>query len=247
MLDPGSRDPGSLGARMAGGGARPQQETKASGLGVDADVLRHVVRWGGREHPQLAGLRAATAAHPLARMQISPDEGYLLGWLLPLLGARRTVEVGVFTGYSALATALALPADGTVVACDVSAEFAAVGRPFWEAAGVAGKIDLRIAPALETLRGLREGGGDGTYDFVFIDADKGNYGAYYEEAVELLRPGGVVAVDNVLWGGRVARPFEAGDADTPAIQALNERIYADPRVDACMLAVSDGLYLARKL
>ena len=112
---------------------------------------------------------------------------------------------------------------------------------------MAAKIDLRIAPALETLRGLREGGGDGTYDFVFIDADKVNYGAYYEEAVALLRPGGVVAVDNVLWSGKVARPFEEGDADTRAIQALNERIHADTRVDGCMFAVSDGVYLARKL
>ena len=226
---------------------RGKQELKAGGLGLDADVLRYVARLGGREHPQLAALRQATASHPFARMQISPDEGYFLAFLLRLMGAKRTIEVGVFTGYSALVTALALPEGGTVVALDVSEEFASVGRPFWEEAGVADRIDLRIAPALETLRALREAGEDGTYDFVFIDADKVNYGAYYEEALALLRPGGVVAVDNALWAGKVAREVAEGDSDTPAIHALNERIHADARVQPCLLAVSDGVYLAQKL
>ncbi len=228
-------------------GQRGKQELKAGGLGLDADVLRYVARLGGREHPQLAALRQATASHPFARMQISPDEGFFLGFLLRLMGARRTIEVGVFTGYSALVTALALPEGGKVVALDVSDEFTSVGKPFWEEAGVADRIDLRIAPALETLQALREAGEDGTYDFVFIDADKGNYGAYYEEALALLRPGGVVAVDNSLWAGKVCREVAEGDSDTPAIHALNEKIHADARVEPCLLAVSDGVYLARKL
>jgi len=186
--------------------------------------------------------RAATKAH---RMQISPEQGAFMALLVRMLGAHRTIEVGTFTGYSALVVAEALPLEGRVVACDVSEEWTSVGRPFWERAGVAQKIDLRLKPATETLAELLDAGEAGRFDFAFIDADKANYEIYYERCLTLLRPGGVIGIDNVLWGGRVADP-SAIDEDTVAIRALNAKVHADARVDACLLPIGDGLTLAVK-
>ena len=178
-------------------------------------------------------------------MQVSPEQGAFMALLIKLTGTRRAIEVGTFTGYSALRVAEALPADGRLVACDVSAEWTAVGRRHWLAAGVADKIDLKLGPAVETLDALIAGGESGAFDFAFIDADKENYDAYYERCLTLLRPGGTVAIDNVLWGGRVA-DAAATDAATVAIRALNEKVRGDARVDAAMLPVGDGLTLAVK-
>ena len=186
--------------------------------------------------------RTATRWHG---MQITPEQGAFMQLLVRLLGARRTIEVGTFTGYSALVVAEALPPDGLVVACDVSDEWTAVGRPFWERAGVAGRIDLRLQPAVETLDELIAEGDAGTFDFAFIDADKANYGTYYERCLTLVRPGGVVAVDNVLWGGRVA-DAGANDDDTNAIRALNAKIRRDRRVHGTTVPIGDGLTLALK-
>ena len=178
-------------------------------------------------------------------MQISPDQGQFMALLVKLIGARRTIEIGTFTGYSALAVALALPEDGRVLACDVSDEYTRVGRPFWQQAGVAHKIDLVLAPALQTLDARLAAREAGTYDFAFIDADKANYDAYYERCLQLLRPGGLIALDNMLWSGAVARP--AKDADTAALQALNTKLRDDARIDVSLLTIGDGLTLARKV
>jgi len=192
-----------------------------------------------RDHPLLARLRAETAAHPRAIMQITPEQGQFMQLLLRLTGARRTIEIGVFTGYSALVTALALPEDGQVIACDISDEWTSIGRPYWQEAGVAHKIDLRLAPALETLDTLT-----GPFDFAFIDADKTNYDAYYERCLELVRPGGLILIDNTLWHGDVINPAKQ-DADTLAIRALNKKLQADPRIDVSLLPIGDGLTVCR--
>jgi caffeoyl-CoA O-methyltransferase len=192
-----------------------------------------------RDHPLLARLRAATASHPRAVMQITPEQGQFMQLLLRLTGARRTIEIGVFTGYSALITALALPADGQVVACDISDEWTSLGRPYWQEAGIAHKIDLRLAPALETLNTLT-----GPFDFAFIDADKVNYDAYYERCLQLVRPGGLILIDNTLWHGDVINPAKQ-DADTLAIRALNKKLQADPRIDLSLLPLGDGLTVCR--
>jgi caffeoyl-CoA O-methyltransferase len=178
-------------------------------------------------------------------MQIAPEQGQFMALLVQLLGARRTLEVGVFTGYSSLAVALALPADGTIVACDVNEEFTAVARRYWKEAGVENMIDLRLKPALETLRELLAERRQGTFDMAFIDADKSNYEGYYESAIELVRPGGLILIDNVLWSGRVADPAN-DDADTKALRALNKKLLTDSRVSLSMLPVADGLTLALK-
>ena len=213
---------------------------------LDDALYDYLLRFGTRESDIAKELRAetrkATRAH---RMQISPEQGAFMQLLVRLIGARRTLEVGTFTGYSALVVAEALPDDGRVTACDVSEEWTAVGRPFWERAGVADKIDLVLGAAVDTLDGLIAAGDSGTFDFAFIDADKSNYDAYYERCLELLRPGGVIGVDNVLWGGRVARTG-TDDEDTVAIRALNGKINADTRVDAATLPIGDGLTLAIK-
>jgi caffeoyl-CoA O-methyltransferase len=209
------------------------------------DTLReYLVAHSAREQPAQAGLREATRAHPQAGMQIGPEQAQFLALLVKLIGARRAIEVGVFTGYSALAVALALPADGYLLACDISDEYTRVGRPFWADAGVAAKIDLCLGPAQTTLAGEIAAGGAGSFDFAFIDADKSGYDVYYERCLVLLRPGGLIAIDNVLWGGNVARPSQ--DADTVALQALNEKIHGDERVDIAMLPLGDGVTLARK-
>jgi caffeoyl-CoA O-methyltransferase len=213
-------------------------------LAVDDDLYRYLLEQSLREHPAQAALRAATAAHPHAGMQISPEQGQFMALLVKLLSARRALEIGVFTGYSALTVALALPDDGRLLACDISDEYTRVGRPYWEQAGVAGKIELRLAPAIETLDARLAAGEAGQYDFAFVDADKTGYDAYYERCLRLLRAGGLIAIDNVLWGGAVARP--SNDADTLALQRLNDKVVGDDRVDIAMLSIGDGLTLALK-
>ena len=211
---------------------------------LDDELRAYLVAHSARETAAQAGIREATRSHPAAGMQIGPEQAQFLGLLVKLIGARRAIEIGVFTGYSALAVAQALPEDGRVLACDISDEYTRVGRPFWEAAGVASKIDLHLGPALATLDARLAAGEAGQYDFAFIDADKSGYDAYYERCLVLLRTGGLIAIDNVLWGRSVARP--AKDADTAALQALNAKIHADDRVDMAMLPIGDGVTLARK-
>ena len=190
-------------------------------------------------------LRHETQKLKQAGMQIGPDQGLFLGLLVKLLGARRVVEVGTFTGYSALAMALALPPGGRIVCCDVSEEWTAIARRHWKEAGVADRIDLRLGPAKETLAALLAQEGSGSQDLFFIDADKTGYDGYYEAALGLLRAGGVIAIDNVLWSGKVADPA-VHDADTEALRAINLKVRDDPRVDAVVLSVGDGVTLARK-
>jgi predicted O-methyltransferase YrrM len=178
-------------------------------------------------------------------MQISPEQGQFMALLVKLIGAKKTLEVGVFTGYSSLVVALALPADGKIVACDVSEEYTSVARRYWQQAGVADKIDLHIAPALETLDNLLTAGERETFDFAFIDADKGNYDNYYERCLELIRPGGLIAIDNVLWSGKVA-DTEIQDNQTNKIRALNRKLHEDSRITLSLVPIADGLTLAMK-
>jgi len=178
-------------------------------------------------------------------MQIAPEQGQLMGLLARLVGARQAIEVGVFTGYSSLCVAQALPADGRLVACDVNAEWTAVARRYWAEAGVSDRVELRLAPAIQTLQSLLDNGEAGQFDFAFIDAHKPEYTDYYELILELLRPGGLVAVDNVLWSGRVADPADQTE-DTVAIRAFNERLATDDRIDLSVVPIGDGLTLARK-
>ncbi len=213
--------------------------------GIDEKVRKYLLEHSLREPAAAAELRAATAKLPYGGMQISPEQGQLMALLVQSIGARRAIEIGTFTGYSALWVAAALPADGKLVCCDVSAEWTAVGKPFWEKAGVAGKIDLRIGPATGTLDGLLAEGGAGAYDFAFIDADKTGYDGYYERCLKLLRRGGLIGIDNVLWGGDVADPKKRS-ADTLALRALNDKIHRDERVTLSMLPIGDGLTLALK-
>jgi len=198
-----------------------------------------------REPEILRRLREETAALPEAGMQISPEQGQLMALLVELMDARAILEVGTFTGYSALVMALALPIDGRLVACDVSEEWTATARRYWEEAGVAERIDLRIAPAAETLGALLEEGRAGRFDLVFLDADKGGLAGYYEQALRLVRPGGVVAVDNTLWHGRVV-DAEDRDDSTEAIRAFNRTIREDRRVSLSLVPIGDGLTLARR-
>ena len=190
-------------------------------------------------------LRAETKHLPNAGMQIGADQGALLALLVKTLGAHNAIEVGTYTGYSALAVAMALPVDGRLIACDVSEEWTSIGRRYWAEAGVAGKIELRLAPATETLGTLLRERGKGSFDFMFIDADKTGYDAYYETGLALLRTGGVIALDNMIWGGRVADPA-VNDDDTVALRALNAKIAADRRVDACLATIGDGVMIVRK-
>lgn len=197
------------------------------------------------EPPILDRLRAETARHPHHNMQISPEQGQFMRLLVRMMDAKRCLEVGVFTGYSSLCVALALPDDGRIIACDVSEEFTAVARRYWKEAGVERKIELRLAPAVETLDKMLKNGEQGRYDFAFIDADKGNYLNYYERVLKLLRPGGLMAVDNVLWSGSVIdRKDKSGD--TVAIRKFNEALHADNRIELSLVPIGDGLTLARK-
>lgn len=205
----------------------------------------YLLRVSLREPDVLRALREETAGLAAARMQVAPEQAQFMALLVRLLGASRCLEIGTFTGYSALAVALALPEQGRITCCDLSEEWTAVGRRYWEQAGVAGRIDLRLAPAADTLQALLDEGRAGSYDFAFIDADKENYGLYFERSLELLRPGGLIAVDNVLWGGSVIEPQDQ-DPDTKAIRAFNQNLLDDPRVDISLLPIGDGLTLARK-
>lgn len=198
-----------------------------------------------REPKILRRLREETAPHPRAVMQIPPEQGQFMALVAEMLGARKAIEVGVFTGYSSLAVAMALPEDGRLVACDVSEEYTAIARRYWREAGVEHKVDLQIRPALETLRALLETPERGQFDLVFIDADKTNYANYYECALELLRPGGVIMIDNVLWSGRLTDPND-NDADTVALREFNRKLRADSRVSLSMLPLGDGVTLALK-
>ena len=215
-------------------------------LAMSDELAAYVEEMGARLAPAQHGLREATRGHRAAGMQIGADQGQFMAFLVRTLGVRRALEIGTFTGYSALSVALALPADGRLVCCDISTEYTDIGRPFWEAAGVSGKIDLRIGPALETLDHLISSGGADNFDFAFIDADKSNYAGYYERCLVLVRPGGVIAVDNVLWSGAVLNPADQ-TADTVALRALNRKLHADERVDISMLPIGDGLTLLRRL
>ena len=211
---------------------------------VTEQLLDYLARVGVREHSALIRCRTETAAMPNAQMQIGPDQGAFMALLAKLMGTRRYLEIGTFTGYSALAVALALPVDGKVVCCDISKEFADRARGYWREAGMEPKIDLRLGPALETLDRMIAKG-EGPFDFAFIDADKASYDNYYERVLKLLRPGGLVALDNMLWSGAVADP-EITDADTKALRALNEKIHTDERVDMALAAIGDGVMLACK-
>ena len=208
-----------------------------------ADYIRTITL---REPEPLRRLRESTADHPHASMQTSPEQGQFLNLMARLVGARKTLEVGVFMGYSSTWVALALPPGGQVVACDVSEEFTARARNTWHEAGVEDRIDLRLAPALSTLQQLINSGHTGSFDFAFIDADKRNYANYYESALTLLRHGGLIAVDNVLWDGNVINPADA-DPDTEAIRAFNRKLHDDSRVALSLASIGDGLTLACKL
>ncbi len=198
-----------------------------------------------REPDVLRRLRDETTRHVHGHMRISPEQGQLMRLLVEITGAKSAIEIGVFTGYSTLAVALALPKDGKLVACDRNAEWPLVGRPFWTEAGVDNIIDLRIAKAEQTLDAMIQGGESGTYDFAFIDGDKKNYGVYYDQCLELVRPGGLILIDNVLWGGRLTDDSDQ-DRATNAIRDLNAKIHGDERVSMSLLPIGDGLTIARK-
>lgn len=214
-------------------------------LGLPDDLHRYLLETSVRETDVQRRLREETSNHPQAQMQIAPEQGPLLALLVRLMGARKCLEVGVFTGYSALTVAQALPEDGEVVACDISEDYTAIARRYWEEGGVAHKIDLRLAPAVETLDGLLDGGRAGTFDFAFIDANKEQYDAYYERALRLVRRGGLVALDNVFRHGRVADP-DNSDPGVPDVRVLNQKLHHDDRIDLAVLPIADGLTLALK-
>jgi predicted O-methyltransferase YrrM len=214
-------------------------------LSLDDRLYEYLLAASLREPPALAKLRAETERHPRAEMQIAPEQGQFMQLLVRLVGARRALEVGVFTGYSSLAIALALPVDGHLLACDISDEFTAVARRHWAAAGVTGRIELVLAPAIATLDARLGAGEAGSYDFAFIDADKEGYVDYYERVLALLRPGGLMAVDNTLWSGAVTDPADRS-AETAAIRRFNGHVYGDERVDLSLVPIGDGLTLARR-
>ena len=215
-------------------------------LGLDENLYEYLHSVSLREPQVLVQLREETAQHPNSRMQIAPEQGQFMALLVQLMGAKKTLDIGVFTGYSSLVVALALPGEGKVVACDVSEEYTAIARSYWHKAGVAEKIELHIAPALESLDRFITAGEAGTFDFAFIDADKSNYDNYYERVLQLLRPGGLIAIDNVLQSGRVADPQEQ-DKITNSIRAFNQKLHHDSRIAISMVAIADGLTLALKL
>lgn len=214
-------------------------------IGLEQPLYDYILSVSLREPEILKRLREETNQHPLSQMQIAPDQGQFMAFLVKLLGAKKTLEVGVFTGYSSLVVALALPADGKVVACDVSEEFTSIARRYWQEAGVADKIDLHIAPALVTLDSLLVAGEAESFDFAFIDADKNNYINYYERSLQLIRPGGLIVIDNVLWSGRVADTQDT-DKRTQTIRALNQKLHQDSRITLSLVPIGDGLTLAMK-
>jgi predicted O-methyltransferase YrrM len=213
-------------------------------IGLSDELNAYLIEVGAREPEVLAFLRNETAVMPQAGMQIAVEQGALLSMLVKLLVARRVLEIGTFTGYSSTAMALALPPDGKIVCCDVSKEFTDVARRTWAAAGVEERVDLRLAPALETLEALLAEDGAGSFDLAFIDADKTNYRGYVEAALLLVRQGGLIAIDNVLWSGRVIDATDT-DEDTQAIRDLNADLATDERVDIAMVPIADGLTLLR--
>ncbi len=214
-------------------------------LHLTPELYRYLQSHSLREPDLLRQLRQETQAMPMAQMQISPEQGQFMAFLVQVMGAHRALEIGVFTGYSTLAVALALPADGRMVACDINPETTRIARRYWEQAGVAHKIDLRLAPAQDTLNALLAQGEANHYDFAFIDADKENYLLYYEQCLQLVRPGGLIMVDNVLWGGAVV-DAAIQDRSTQAIREFNQKIYQDERITLVMLPLADGVTLARK-
>lgn len=213
-------------------------------LSMTPALYDYLLAHGVREHEVLAALRSRTAELAESNMQIASDQGAFMGMIIKLMGVKRVIEIGTFTGYSTLAMALALPSDGTIIACDVSDEWTNIGREHWEKAGVSARIDLRIAPAVQTLDALIEAGEEHAFDLAFVDADKTGYMAYYERLLKLVRPGGVILVDNVLWGGSIIDD-QKQDADTVALRELNAFIASDDRVDIVMLPIADGLTMAR--
>jgi len=215
-------------------------------INLAGPLQAYVRRFGMREDADLAALREETANHPSAGMQIAPEQGQLMALLVRLLGARKTLEVGVFTGYSAMVVAKAMGPKGKVVALDISEEFTAIARRHWAKAAIADRIDLRIRPATDSLKGLVTAGEGNTFDFAFIDADKANYDTYYEYALKLVRQGGLIAIDNVLWQGNVADSTDQS-VETVAIRAVNQKIHDDSRVETSMVPIGDGLTLALKL
>jgi predicted O-methyltransferase YrrM len=215
-------------------------------IGLSDRLYDYLLSVSLRESEILVKLREETANHPAANMQIAPEQGQFMALLVQLLGASKTLEVGVFTGYSSLCVALALPRSGRIAACDVSEEYTAIARRYWQLAGVADKIDLHLAPALKTLDRLLASGQAETFDFAFIDADKENYWNYYERSLQLIRPGGLIAIDNVLWNGRVADPQER-DLSTESIRDFNRQLLEDERVTISLVPIADGLTLALKL
>jgi predicted O-methyltransferase YrrM len=214
-------------------------------IGLSPEFYSYYQSISVREPEILQKLRQETASHPRAMMQIAPEQGQFMAFLVQLIGAKKTLEIGVYTGYSSLVTALALPPDGTIVACDVSDEYTAIARRYWQEAGVSNKIDLRIAPALETLDELISQGYSNRFDFAFIDADKGNYSNYYEKSLELIRKGGLIAIDNVFWGSKVA-DLEIQDNQTNKIREFNQKLYEDKRINLSVVPIADGLTLALK-
>jgi predicted O-methyltransferase YrrM len=213
---------------------------------IAADAIEtYLTETLAKETPVQRRLREETRKLPMGMMQIGPDQGAFLALLVRLIGARRTLEIGTFTGYSALAVASALPADGKLIACDVSEEWTRIARRYWREAGVADRIELHLRPAIETLDALVREGEAGRFDFAFIDADKTRYDAYYERALVLLRQGGLIAIDNVLWSGAVTEPAR-NDPDTAALKALNLKIRDDARVESVLVSIGDGVMLARK-
>jgi len=214
-------------------------------LCITEELYEYMLSVSLREPDILRQLRAETAQDENANMQISPEQGQFMAFLVKLLGAKRTLDIGVYTGYSSLCIAQALPRDGRVVACDVNREWTDIARRYWQKAGVAERIELRLGPAQKTLEDLLAKGMD-SFDFAFIDADKKNYDTYYECCLKLIRPGGVIAIDNVLWDGAVADPAD-NDADTVVIRTLNRKIHKDSRVEISLVPIADGLTLVRRI
>jgi predicted O-methyltransferase YrrM len=214
-------------------------------LNLTDDLVAYVHKYGVREHPALAKLRERTAALPEHNMQIGPEQGAFMALLVRLIGAKQILEIGTFTGYSALCMAQVMPEDGRLICCDLPGEYNAIAERYWYEAGVSERIDLRLAPALETLNALERGGQSESFDLIFIDADKANYTVYLEHALVLARKGGLILFDNVLWGGRVLES-SPDSADTRAIQALNRGLRRDTRVDLSLLPLGDGLSICRK-
>jgi predicted O-methyltransferase YrrM len=214
-------------------------------INLSEEVLKYLHSVSLREDAILQQLREETSSHRWGAMQISPEQGQFMGLLLKIIGTKHVIELGVFTGYSSLSMALALPDDGRIIACDVNEEYTNIAKRYWQEAGVEDKIELRLAPGLETLAALLKAGEEENFGFAFIDAVKEEYKDYYELLLKLMRPGGIMAFDNVLWGGSVANPKKQSD-ETNAIREFNSFIHQDERVDLSMLPIGDGLTLARK-